>query len=130
MQNNVNYLFRRWILKLIMLLPIFFIYKYLRIDKRTLKEIDLDIRVLSENTGYILEKDEIVVLKIKGNIEILSLKCTHLGCTIKYYNGTFKCPCHGSEFDSNGNPLKGPATKPLIKYNYYIKNNKIYISLT
>lgn len=46
----------------------------------------------------------------------LSLVCTHQNCIIKIKDGEqgHICPCHNSEFDKNGTPTKGPATKPLI----------------
>ena len=43
----------------------------------------------------------------------LSLVCTHLGCTVEQKDGGFACPCHGSQYDVNGNVLRGPAQKPL-----------------
>ena len=32
------------------------------------------------------------------------------------------CPCHGANFTLNGQPVSGPANKPLD--NYYIYKNK------
>ena len=43
----------------------------------------------------------------------LSLVCTHLGCTVGQKDTGFTCPCHGSQYDANGNVLRGPAQKPL-----------------
>lgn len=43
----------------------------------------------------------------------ISLICTHLGCTVEVQIDTFACPCHGSRFNKNGIPVKGPATVPL-----------------
>ena len=45
----------------------------------------------------------------------LSLKCTHLGCTVQQTGGAFECPCHGSRYDENGNVLRGPAARALQK---------------
>lgn len=43
-------------------------------------------------------------------------KCTHLGCRIhNASDNKFICSCHGSEFNSNGQVVKGPAVKPLQK---------------
>ena len=58
-------------------------------------------------------KDFIIVNK-KDKTTVLSSHCTHLGCTIdKIENGRLVCPCHGSEYDLDGNAIKGPAYKPL-----------------
>ncbi len=42
-------------------------------------------------------------------------KCTHLGCTPRWYRreNKFKCPCHGSGFDTAGVNFEGPAPRPL-----------------
>lgn len=42
-------------------------------------------------------------------------RCTHLGCTPNWFEaeGRFKCPCHGSNFSTQGDVLAGPAPKPL-----------------
>jgi len=42
-------------------------------------------------------------------------RCTHLGCTPNWFEaeGRFKCPCHGSNFNKDGDVIAGPAPKPL-----------------
>ena len=46
---------------------------------------------------------------------VILAKCTHLGCTPdwKELESKFKCPCHGSGFDSEGINFEGPAPRPL-----------------
>ena len=57
---------------------------------------------------------DFLVINQKHKIEVLSSHCTHLGCIInKEENGRLICPCHGSEFNLNGDAVKGPAYKPL-----------------
>ena len=48
----------------------------------------------------------------KGYIA-MSMKCSHLGCTVDKPGETFVCPCHGSRFDENGKLTRGPATRDL-----------------
>jgi Rieske Fe-S protein len=51
----------------------------------------------------------------KGSLHAVSLRCTHLGCLLRF-NGaerSWDCPCHGSRFDVDGNVLEGPATGSL-----------------
>jgi glycine/D-amino acid oxidase-like deaminating enzyme/nitrite reductase/ring-hydroxylating ferredoxin subunit len=51
----------------------------------------------------------------QGGLHAVSLRCTHLGCLLRF-NGaetSWDCPCHGSRFDVDGAVLAGPAVKPL-----------------
>lgn len=54
-----------------------------------------------------------VVLKNPDGITVLSLVCTHLGCTVESKPEGFACPCHGSRFDIQGKVTRGPAVRPL-----------------
>lgn len=46
---------------------------------------------------------------------VIYAKCTHLGCTPdwKPAENKFKCPCHGSGYDSEGINFEGPAPRPM-----------------
>jgi glycine/D-amino acid oxidase-like deaminating enzyme/nitrite reductase/ring-hydroxylating ferredoxin subunit len=50
-----------------------------------------------------------------GGLHAVSLRCTHLGCLLRFNAAerSWDCPCHGSRFDVDGAVLEGPATKPL-----------------
>ena len=44
------------------------------------------------------------------NVLAFSRNCTHNSCTIdSFQNGTSTCPCHGSQFNTSGNVVVGPA---------------------
>jgi len=52
-----------------------------------------------------------------GGVYAMTLTCTHAGCDMGVFGavspqGIF-CDCHGSEFDANGNVVRGPAYQPL-----------------
>lgn len=58
-----------------------------------------------------------VFATISQSTEVISLTCTHQGCTVAIAeDGKFHCPCHGAVFDKEGKVLKGPATKDLPRY--------------
>jgi cytochrome b6-f complex iron-sulfur subunit len=46
---------------------------------------------------------------------VASAVCTHLGCTVAYFQSDhrFHCPCHGSVFAANGTVQHGPAPRAL-----------------
>ena len=46
---------------------------------------------------------------------VIYARCTHLGCTPdwKQSENKFKCPCHGSGYDSEGVNFEGPAPRPM-----------------
>ena len=56
----------------------------------------------------------------EATVNLLSFggkRCTHLGCKLRWnaLEHTWDCPCHGSRFDEEGNPIKNPASDPLKK---------------
>jgi glycine/D-amino acid oxidase-like deaminating enzyme/nitrite reductase/ring-hydroxylating ferredoxin subunit len=50
-----------------------------------------------------------------GGVHAVSLRCTHLGCLLRFNAAetSWDCPCHGSRFDVDGRVLEGPAVQPL-----------------
>ena len=50
-----------------------------------------------------------------GGLHAVSLRCTHLGCLLRFNSAetSWDCPCHGSRFDVDGRVLEGPAVDPL-----------------
>ncbi|HXN21271.1 MAG TPA: Rieske 2Fe-2S domain-containing protein [Candidatus Dormibacteraeota bacterium] len=53
--------------------------------------------------------------KVPGRIFVIYARCTHLGCTPdwKPAENKFKCPCHGSGYDSEAINFEGPAPRPM-----------------
>ncbi|MCS6958815.1 MAG: cytochrome b6-f complex iron-sulfur subunit [Pseudanabaenaceae cyanobacterium SKYGB_i_bin29] len=64
-------------------------------------------------------KGDPTYLVITDNKEIanyaLNAVCTHLGCVVPWNvaEGKFICPCHGSQYDSTGKVVRGPAPLSL-----------------
>jgi menaquinol-cytochrome c reductase iron-sulfur subunit len=78
---------------------------------------------------------------------ILSSRCVHLGCPVQP-NGVpataqethfkdvtlipvlpsgFGCPCHDSQYDTEGNRTSGPAPRALDRYSYSIVNGHLLV---
>ena len=78
---------------------------------------------------------------------IMSNRCAHLGCPVQP-NGPvedkdkkefrhvtliptipagFGCPCHGGQYDNEGNRTAGPPVRALDRYAYSIRNGNLYL---
>jgi cytochrome b6-f complex iron-sulfur subunit len=55
------------------------------------------------------------VTRTSDRLFVIYARCTHLGCTPdwKASENKFKCPCHGSGYDSEGINFEGPAPRPM-----------------
>jgi len=62
-----------------------------------------------------LQKYRIWVDRTPDRLFVIYARCTHLGCTPdwKPAENKFKCPCHGSGYDSEGINFEGPAPRPM-----------------
>jgi len=61
------------------------------------------------------QRYRIWVDRTPDRIFVIYARCTHLGCTPdwKPAENKFKCPCHGSGYDSEGVNFEGPAPRPM-----------------
>jgi Rieske Fe-S protein len=70
-------------------------------------------------------------LKMKNQnlFEAINMICTHNGCPINLKtDNSFVCTCHGSQFNSSGEVLNGPAIENLSHFTLnYLETNKIVI---
>ena len=82
-------------------------------------------------SGNALDGNGMLIIRTgQSSVVALSRTCTHQGCTVpNFQNGVSTCPCHGSQFNTSGNPVKGPATQPLKKFNAVLSGNIITITL-
>ncbi|HZK83797.1 MAG TPA: Rieske 2Fe-2S domain-containing protein [Desulfosporosinus sp.] len=55
----------------------------------------------------------------QGNegVEAMWASCTHLGCEVSFdaRRDQWVCPCHGSLYSRDGQPVIGPAVNPLVR---------------
>jgi Rieske Fe-S protein len=86
---------------------------------------------------------------------VLSNRCAHLGCPVQpngpLFNqqkveektdtgdvtlipalpaGGFGCPCHGGQYDQEGNRTAGPPVRALDRYEFYIRNGNLTLGKT
>ncbi|MEO0645480.1 MAG: Rieske 2Fe-2S domain-containing protein [Cyanobacteria bacterium J06650_10] len=57
----------------------------------------------------------------------ISALCPHLGCTVDWNAAEqkFICPCHGSQFDSDGEVARGPASQGLSLVTVVVKDDQV-----
>ncbi len=69
---------------------------------------------LGVDTKY-QQQYRIWVTRTSDRLFVIYARCTHLGCTPdwKSSENKFKCPCHGSGYDSEGINFEGPAPRPM-----------------
>jgi menaquinol-cytochrome c reductase iron-sulfur subunit len=107
---------------------------------------------VSRRTAYIRNNG---LLAGKPSFTILSNRCVHLGCPVQINglpldnqkktetrNGLavdriptaaaagFGCPCHGGQYDKEGNRTAGPPVRALDRYDFMIKNGRLLLRKT
>jgi cytochrome b6-f complex iron-sulfur subunit len=92
-----------------------------------------------EQTGQILNeelaKGKALVIQDPTNAKKLiavNPTCPHAGCTVTWESDQekFLCPCHDSEFSSDGKVLEGPATESLTSYEVKLEEESILVKIT
>jgi quinol---cytochrome c reductase iron-sulfur subunit, bacillus type len=107
---------------------------------------------ITRRTAYIRNNGFIVN---KPSFTVLSNRCAHLGCPVQpngpmFDNrkieqkttagdvtliptlpaGGFGCPCHGGQYDQEGNRTAGPPVRALDRYEFYIRNGRLALGKT
>jgi len=87
------------------------------------------------------------LLGTEPSFTIMSSRCTHVGCPTQPNGPLFEsrrrdaggvtivptrpagfgCPCHGSQFDTEGNRTAGPAPRALDRYEFSIRHGHLYL---
>lgn len=69
--------------------------------------LGIDQRFLMTNRVWVVREPD--------RLFVIFARCTHLGCTPEWKSteNKFKCPCHGSGYDSEGVNFEGPAPRPM-----------------
>ena len=108
---------------------------------------------VSRRTAYIRNNGTI---DGKPNFTLISNRCAHLGCPVQPNGlvqeddkkevdgksgqritlipmipaGGFGCPCHGGQYDPEGNRTAGPPVRALDRYEFSIKNGRLVLGTT
>lgn len=71
----------------------------------------------------------VCLYKKNNGYAAISMECSHQGCELNPNETTLVCPCHGSEFSTDGKVLSPPADKDLKQFKTTTDNESIYIEL-
>ena len=93
---------------------------------------------LSKDTQFLLsdsnlsdQLDSETMIKDKDGSYWIALyqRCVHLGCTVPFRDNcvSFKCPCHGSHYNVDGEYLDGPAPKSLDRFNLLFNGEDVIV---
>jgi Rieske Fe-S protein len=92
--------------------------------ERTVSFLDRD--------GYYRENRRARIFLTRIGVEpvVLSATCTHLGCAVSWDPGslTFRCPCHGGVYRSDGTVAAGPPPRPLRRLPIQIRDGELFVS--
>lgn len=64
-----------------------------------------------------------------GGFAAVSSICTHRGCTVDLGGPGFACPCHGSQYDREGQVMRGPASRALTRYPVRANGDELVIEV-
>ena len=116
-------------------------------------ESDPSQGVVSRRTAYVRYNGPVTLTLnnkqvTQPSFTIISNHCAHLGCPVQPNGplntaGTktfgdvtliptvsiagFGCPCHGGQYDTEGNRIAGPPVRALDRYSFSIRNGHLFI---
>ncbi len=102
---------------------------------------------VSRRTAYVRNNGFTEDTPPQPSFTIVFSRCVHLGCPVqangpvdekaaKTVNGvelrpvlaqTFGCPCHGGQYDSEGNRTAGPPVRSLDRFEFSIRNGNLVL---
>ncbi len=113
--------------------------------------LDADAGEVSRRTAFVRRNGD---LEGRPSFTIVSNRCVHLGCPVQP-NGLlleeqkktvetevgpveliptrpagFGCPCHGGAYDIEGNRTQGPPVRALDRYEFAIRQGRLYLGKT
>lgn len=90
-----------------------------------------DTHFLLHGTDLSGQLDTETILKDADGTYWIALyqRCVHLGCTVPYRDDcfSFKCPCHGSHYNTDGEYLDGPAPRSLDRFGFHFQGEEVFV---
>ncbi|MHC4992211.1 MAG: QcrA and Rieske domain-containing protein, partial [Planctomycetota bacterium] len=94
--------------------------------------VEIPLEWLSHGQAEYVDRrgQQLIVLSRDGDPLVLNAACTHLGCNVIWdaAESVFRCPCHGAEFDADGEVRSGPVNTPLKKVPFEVEGGLIIVS--
>jgi len=81
--------------------------------------VDLaQVPALTAASGFILvSRPSTIIIHTGDDFRAFTSICTHEQCTVgDFRGGRIVCPCHGSQYDSAGQVVVGPAPRALREF--------------
>lgn len=78
-------------------------------------------------TEKFIRSHKVAIIRVGSKVFAESAICTHKACSLKVINAELRCPCHGSKFDNDGKPTKGPAKDGLSRYGVAVKDGHLIV---
>jgi cytochrome b6-f complex iron-sulfur subunit len=76
-----------------------------------------------------LDFDLALVKKSEQEYVAMKMICPHKYNPVVTTEKGFMCPSHGSEFDTDGNVTRGPASNPMKRFPAKLEGKKVVINL-
>jgi menaquinol-cytochrome c reductase iron-sulfur subunit len=88
----------------------------------TVEQVDGWRQTISEKIVYVTKNS-------RGQLEVLSAVCPHLGCTVPWRGSKqeFICPCHGAVFSPDGTRVSGPTPRGMDSLESEIQNGRLMV---
>lgn len=105
--------------------------QFLTGKEKRLAEVRIDSKGMTlKNSWQRLEQTRFWLRQGDSGVEAMWASCTHLGCEVNYdpQQDQWLCPCHGSRYNREGQPIQGPAVSSLVRAN--VKEKDGYYTLT
>ncbi|MGM0946222.1 MAG: ubiquinol-cytochrome c reductase iron-sulfur subunit [Bacteroidota bacterium] len=94
-------------------------------------QINLQQQADLRNSGswILIVAAQTLVVNVNGSYKALTSVCTHSACDRSWTFGSnrFTCTCHGSQFNTDGEVITGPANRPLTSFSTRLDGETLII---